>query len=438
MGDRLTGEYFPSLVLGVIGIGLSLAFVLVGRPTRTTVWLSAAYISVGLTFLGAGLLVDNVPEDHTPAWARLAGLFSLLIAVTTSMYISALADTTSVVGRGRRLLRVTLWLGCLNGLLGTAGAMLFPAAVFNGYIFGLFESHHRSGFGWFVAYAVSSGVFFCAAWALLAFQGVDPGERDRALLATASVPLLAAALVVPYRWSVIFGSVAFVLGMAGVLRYMTVAGARGVFLARFLSPEVLDVVRTGGIQGVTRSQSLELSAVYCDLRGFTAYAEAVPSKAVIDLLGEYYDAIGQVAADAHATIKDYAGDGVLILVGAPIARPDHAEAAMELARAALEACRDVLESWSTGPHPLGLGIGVASGRVTVGAIGSIDRMEYTAVGVPVNLAARLCSSAVSGEILVDQHTADLCSGDGLVQREPIMLKGLSEPQAVYAVLADGS
>ncbi len=433
MIDRLTDDYFASLILAIMGFGVANAFLLVSRPTRTTLWFSLSYSSVGLTFLAAALLVDNVPEDQTPLAARLAGLISLVVSVSTLMYIRALAETNPVESDAHTVVRAMTWLGLTTGILGALGAFLYPAAVFNDHVLALFDTRHASGFGWFLAYAVVTGVCYTVAWAALALHGVDPAERDRALLAAVSIPLLALSLLVPYRWSVTFGAISFVIAISGVLRYMTVAGARGAFMARFLSPEVLEVVRTDGIQGITRTQSVQLSAVYCDLRGFTAYAEAVPSQAVLDLLGEYYDALGRYAADAHATIKDYAGDGVLILVGAPIERSDHADAAMALAKAARSACDGVLASWSTGPHPLGLGIGVASGRATVGAIGSVDRMEYTAVGDPINLAARLCSAARPGEILVDQNTADLCANNGLVPREPIALKGLAEPQPVYAV-----
>lgn len=430
--DRLSGEYFSSLVLGGVGAALGVVLLVVSRPTRTTLWLAATFLAIGSTYPAVSALVDHVPEDDVPLWMRLFATTVGLISITSAMYLRALSDTNPVASRSRTVVQLMVPLGLALGITGMVTFAAFPQEVFNDHALGLLEPGRGRGFAWFVAYAAANCVVFGAAWTALALQGVDPAERERALLTGATVPFLTASLVLPFRWSMACASVALVLGMAGQLRHMAVTGARGVFLARFLSPEVLDVVRSEGIQGVARSQSLVLSAVYCDLRGFTAYAEAVPSQAVIDLLGEYYDALGRVAAEAHATIKDYAGDGVLILVGAPLPRSDHADAAVALARDAQAACREVLQSWATAPHPLGLGIGVASGRATVGAIGSVDRMEYTAVGVPVNLAARLCSVAAAGEILVDRQTADLCSSDGLTPREPVLLKGLSEPQPVFS------
>ncbi len=431
--EQLTGEAFPSLIVGAMAIGLSSVYLLVGRPSRTTMWLALAVASTGAAVVFAGAIVDNVPDHDIPLWMRLYGITTFLQLWSAAMYMRALSDTNPVPGRARTIVRLTLPAGLILGTWAIITGAADPTAFANDHALALFESEHADGWWAYVAFGIALGGVYSTGWIALAFQGVDAAERDRALLTGASVPLLASALFLPYKWSVACAALAFLLPLAGVLRYMTIDGARGVFLARFLSPEVIEVVRTGGIQGVTKSQSLELSAVYCDLRGFTAYAEAVPSHAVIELLAQYYDAIGKAAADAHATVKDYSGDGVLMLVGAPIPRSDHAPAAMALAHAALLACREVLDNWSTTHHQLGLGIGVASGKVTVGAIGSVDRMEYTAVGVPVNLAARLCAVAAAGEILVDKQTADLAPRDGLAPREPIALKGLSEPQQVYAV-----
>jgi class 3 adenylate cyclase len=106
-----------------------------------------------------------------------------------------------------------------------------------------------------------------------------------------------------------------------------------------------------------------------------------------------------------------------------------------LASLMLEVGHRVTRHWATGPHPLGLGVGVATGRVTVGGVGSTGRSEYTAVGAPVNLAARLCSAAADGEILVDERTAQMAGPNGLEPRGTMQLKGLSHEVAVFAVPA---
>ena len=183
-----------------------------------------------------------------------------------------------------------------------------------------------------------------------------------------------------------------------------------------------------------RPAEVTLTVVACDLRGFTAYADAVPSQAVIDLLGDYYAAVGAAVAEVDGTIKDYAGDGVLVLVGAPLAQPDHAARGMRLAARIHEVTRPVLERWATRAHPLGIGVGVASGTVTVGAIGSSARTEYTAVGTPVNLAARLCSAAGHGETLVDVATAEATGTGG--PTKALEVKGLAGQTLARSVRSD--
>jgi class 3 adenylate cyclase len=212
-----------------------------------------------------------------------------------------------------------------------------------------------------------------------------------------------------------------------------VQGERAAFLSRFLSSEVAESVRLEGLASVMEPGERDVTVVACDLRGFTAYAEAVPSQAVIDLLAEYYDAVGRAVAEVHGTVKDYAGDGVLMVVGAPLPQPDHATLGLDLARRLHAVVEPVLRHWSTGPHPLGMGVGVASGPVTAGALGSSTRMEYTVVGTPVNLAARLCSAAQHGETLVASSTVALAGTDGLEARAPMAIKGLAADQTVYAL-----
>src|SRR6185369_12580505 len=154
------------------------------------------------------------------------------------------------------------------------------------------------------------------------------------------------------------------------------------------------------------------SVVCCDLRGFTAFTAATESKKVIAILREYYDAVGAAATECGGTIKDQAGDGVLILVGAPIRYEDHALRALALARKIRERGMEITARWSDQNLTLGVGVGVASGFVTVGVIGGASRLEYTAVGPAVNLASRLCSEAAHGEILIDGRTLDLLDEEG--------------------------
>lgn len=161
-------------------------------------------------------------------------------------------------------------------------------------------------------------------------------------------------------------------------------------MSRFLSPQVAALVNREGLHAAMREDCHELSIVCCDLRGFTAFAGGHSSQDVLDLLREYYDAVGDAALEVEGTIKDYAGDGVLVLVlvlvGAPMQFDDHAACAVNLAARVREAVVEIIDKWSTNEHPLGVGVGVASGMVTVGVIGGEGRLEYAAVDQPVNLA----------------------------------------------------
>jgi len=179
--------------------------------------------------------------------------------------------------------------------------------------------------------------------------------------------------------------------------------------------------------------------VCCDLRGFTAFSAGTSSQRVIQILREYYDAVGEAAAAFGGTIKDQAGDGVLILVGAPVPFGDHAQRAVDMARRIRASGMTVTARWSDGDLNLGVGVGVATGFVTVGVIGAASRLEYTAVGPAVNLAARLCSEAAHGQVLVDARTGE-CMGREAVQRtlargEALRLKGFAAPVQSYVLAA---
>jgi adenylate cyclase len=190
-------------------------------------------------------------------------------------------------------------------------------------------------------------------------------------------------------------------------------------------------VRRQGLEQTIRDQKCEISAVYCDIRGFTPYAEQAETEKVIGLLREYYDVVGTAATAVGGTIKDYAGDGVLVLIGAPLPYPDQAARALKLAETLVRETRSVLDRPSEPGHKLAVGIGVASGPVSVGVIGGA-RLEYVAVGSTVNLAARLCQIARGGQILLDRRTRELLGDDQRVTEEArVTLKGFSEPVPVY-------
>jgi class 3 adenylate cyclase len=433
MGDRLFDELLPSTILGVISACLGLVFLLIGIRTRSTVTLACTWMALGASATFNPLFVDRVGSDPT-LLERMNPVFEAAVVLSATAYASALLATSKATPRARAVLTGLVRAGYAVGAgLFLIGAV-FPQERANDYWFGLADagSVDRQGYWLFAGAWAVVGVLFVTLWAALWRQQIDGAERVRAATLIAAVPLLTVSTTLPYHWAVWAIAAAVLIMLYGLFHYYAAAGERSAFLSRFLSPDVSALVDAHGLAEVMKPHEVELTVVCCDLRGFTAYAEAVPSQAVIDLLAEYYDAVGDAVAEHGGTIKDYAGDGVLVLVGAPLPRADHARTGLALANQLRDTLAEVTRHWSTGIHPLGLGIGVSSGRVTVGAIGSSGRMEYTAVGMAVNLASRLCSAAIDGQILLDHRTVELANAEGVTSRGSMQVKGMAAAQAVYA------
>ena len=431
MDDHLVSDFLASTVIGLVAVAIGALFPLVQQRSTATLGLAGAWIGGGtamaigppLTDQGGGAL-----EGGVVASALGLGLAS------SAFYLFGLVRTARGSSRTADAIVAAVRVGWLLSAALVVLAVVLPTEMLDDYANSLGEPgvQGRPGFWVFASFWAVVAVVYGSAWALLARMQLDVGERVRANSSALAVPLLVLATILPYRLAVGVLSLALVVMLYGLFRFHAAQGERGVFLSRFLSPQVAEQVRTEGLTSVMEPADVELTVVACDLRGFTSYAEGVPSQAVIDLLGEYYDAVGDAVAEVDGTIKDYAGDGILVLVGAPLPRADHATAGLTLAQRIHEVTRPVLDRWATGPHPLGIGVGAASGRVTVGAIGSSGRMEYTAVGVPVNLAARLCSVAAAGETLVDRALADASGRADLEERAPVRLKGFGRELAVFA------
>jgi class 3 adenylate cyclase len=435
MDGRLFNELLGSTVLGGLFVFLGPVFLVAQERSKATVGLALAWLTSGLTLMTSPLLVDRVTPGDVTLVERLQVLIEASAVVTSVVYLSGLLATAQPSPRARILVRTLVRTGyALAAALAVLG-LVFPDRRLNDYTMGLGDSGvlGRPGYWLFAAVWLLVMAVFSLAFAVLARQQIDQGEHVRLITNVISAPLLVLSTTLPYKLAILSFFLAAVVVLFGLFRFFAAQGERGVFLSRFMSPQVFEMVRMEGLGAVTRARELDITVVCCDLRGFTAYAEAVPSQSVIDLLGEYYDSIGDAVAEVDGTIKDFAGDGILVLVGAPLTRPDHAAVGLALASLIIKVGHQVTEHWGTRPHPLGLGVGVASGRVTVGGVGSTGRTEYTAVGAPVNLAARLCSAAADGEILVDERTAELTGINGLEPRGEMQLKGLSYEVAVFAV-----
>jgi class 3 adenylate cyclase len=181
----------------------------------------------------------------------------------------------------------------------------------------------------------------------------------------------------------------------------------------------------------------ELSVVACDLRGFTRLSAASFPEDVVELLREHYRVLGRVVAEFRGTIKDHAGDGTLALVGAARPARDHAERAVAMALAIGTHGDEPLGKWRRAGFEIGLGVGVASGEVTVGTIDAGGRIEPVAIGGAVNLASRLCRRASAGQILVSERTVALIPDEArkrLKRLEPAEIKGFARPVPIFQAI----
>lgn len=430
----MSAEAVAFTVVGVISAGTGVTMVLAGERTRATLGISALYVLAGVAFPLQVQLVGTVDAAHPRLLARFQGVVEAGAVASGALYVSGLLTTARTTPRIRRRIVTELRLGCVLAAWLAVAAVLLPAARLDDYQTRVLDpaAYRLGGFWVFALTWLLVAVVFGLAYSSLAACGVDPAERARAGAALVGTPLLVSVTALPLRAGLPFAIASILAMLYAQYRYAVAQGERAAFLSRFLSPQVADEVRTGGLASVMQPRDLEVTVVCCDLRGFTAYAEAVASQSVIDLLNEYYEAVGNVVAEVDGTIKDYAGDGILVLLGAPLPDPGHAGAGLRLAGRIHEVTQPVLDGRSTAEHRLTLGVGVASGSVTVGAIGSASRMEYTAVGAAVNLAARLCSVAGPGETLVDERTAALAEEALLEARPPMRLKGFGDEMAVFA------
>ena len=225
--------------------------------------------------------------------------------------------------------------------------------------------------------------------------------------------------------------------MAGELSVSRERSERIGRLKRFLAPQVAELVDRTGDDHVLDGRRVEVVVVFCDLRGFTSFSAQAEPEAIIDVLREYYDALEKVVSAHGATLINFFGDGVMVLLNAPVPCPEPALRAVEMASDMQAGVQKLLVGWRELHPQLGFGVGLAMGPATVGRIGSEGRLNYTAIGNVVNLASRLCSSAEDSEILVDRiAAAAVGSRAPLFELDARDMKGFDKPVPVF-VVGDG-
>jgi class 3 adenylate cyclase len=221
--------------------------------------------------------------------------------------------------------------------------------------------------------------------------------------------------------------------MAGDLALSKERSERIARLKRFLSPQVADMVERSGDGDPLEARRADVVVVFADLRGFTEFsAKSMPDE-IMWVLGEYYDALGQCIVRNDATLTHFSGDGVMVLLNAPLpCADDPVQVALRMAREMHLIVRVLIDGWRSHGYEMGFGIGLAKGEATVGRVGYEGRHDYTAIGRVVNLASRLCSSAHDGQILMDEETAKEVYGEVALELGTRSLKGFSDPVVVYS------
>jgi class 3 adenylate cyclase len=205
-------------------------------------------------------------------------------------------------------------------------------------------------------------------------------------------------------------------------------------LRRFLAPQLADLIVARGDESILDSHRREIVVVFCDVRGFTTFAERAEPEEVMALLRDFHSALGPIVARFEGTLDHYGGDGIMVFFNDPLPTPEPAKRAVEMAVVMRETSAGVAKAWRRHGHTIGFGVGIAQGYATLGQIGFSERMDYTAIGTVTNVAARLCGEAKNGQILVDQRVAAAVEDAApLEDIGNLSLKGLSQPIAVYNV-----
>lgn len=426
-----------------MALGMALAFWSADRRSATSSALATSLAALGIAILlQIGLVAATGPQ--IARWSLGAALFEAVAMMALLEWLLRVRQTLPAApGLNTRAGDRSLRAGQVATGLYLVFSALWPELRVTDFLqaidtHGLEAFYRRPGFWLFALPMQFAALSALAAILLLLNRRPDRAERIRVIAMALAVPFFMAGFVLPHDWAAVTTVIGEVVVLVGAVHYHVLQGQRGQFMSRFLSPQVAKLVSERGMKSAMQENLLEISVVCCDLRGFTAYAAANESSGVLRVLREYYDEVGEVVGRFGGTIKDFAGDGILILVGAPLPVEHHARCALEMARRIRHLGLALTQRWSTDEHTLGIGLGVATGVVTVGVIGSASRLEYTAVGATVNLASRLCGEAQNGEILIDRRTVALAGEDGLEIRPPITVKGLVDPVSHFALFPETS
>ena len=288
-------------------------------------------------------------------------------------------------------------------------------------------------------------VFSVAAFALglLSLQRRNAAARfylfgSTAGLVGSSISALTVMGVIPYSfWA--FRAVDFGLLLDAIMLSLALSARLGQArrlerLRRFFSPAVAERLLSASSEELYRPHHREIVVLFLDLRGYTAFTQKHGADEVMRILGEFHAAMGEIIATYEATLERFAGDGMMIFLNDPVEIPDPAVKAGKMALDMQARFHELNKIWQQRDYSLSMGIGIAQGMATIGAIGFEGRRDYAAIGGVTNLAARLCSEAGGGQILVSSVVAGNIEKAVRVQRiGTLTLKGFPEPIPCYEI-----
>ena len=207
-------------------------------------------------------------------------------------------------------------------------------------------------------------------------------------------------------------------------------------LKRFFAPALAELIVSSGNERILESHRRDVAVLFCDLRGFTAFAESAEPEELMTLLHDYHAALVPLIPTFEGTLDRFVGDGLMVYFHDPLPCPNPAERAVALAVAMRGAVAALAQTWRRHDYQLGFGIGIAQGFATLGQIGFEGRFDYSAIGTVINTAARLCEAAKDNQILVTSRVAAAVAAVAdLGEIGPLTLKGLSRPLAVCNIEA---
>ena len=206
-------------------------------------------------------------------------------------------------------------------------------------------------------------------------------------------------------------------------------------LKRFLSPQLAEIIISSDKSDLLNSHRQEITVVFCDLRGFTAFSELGEPEEVMGVLQEYHTAMGKLIFEYGGTLERFAGDGLMVFFNDPIPCNEPSEKAVKMAMSMRDTVAGLINKWKKKGYSLGFGIGIDKGYATLGKIGFEGRFDYAAIGTVTNTASRLCDNAQADQILISQKVfIDVEERVSIEKVREIALKGLHRSIVVYNVL----